>query len=163
MSKTESYMRIAIILLFALTFTTIGWSAPVLYATYVPQDDVIEVHNYTASDTTVNSESHFVCFDRTVNNGMPADTVTELYLLNEDGDRIEVSRESEETFFQEGRDTVIVSRDLPENIFAGEYRYVVVITLEMANDRVTRDVSYESDKFTVTNGPAKNTSIDITC
>lgn len=92
MTEQLNLARIAVILLFSITFLMVGLTAPTLYATYVPADEVIEVHNYEAQDTTTGSDVHYVCFDRTVATGSSADVITELYLVGDDGKRIEVSR-----------------------------------------------------------------------
>lgn len=145
--------RIAIILLFALTFAMIGWLSPVLYATYVPQDQIITVHEFTAEDTTTASDYHYICFDRTVKSGAAADLFTELYLVNENGERIEMESETIRRYFQSGRDTVVTPFDLPEEtLVEGEYRYLLVVQMDLADGRVTRDFTYTSDKFNITDG-----------
>lgn len=152
MTSQINTTRIAVILLFVLTFTAIGWAAPAFYAAYMPADEIIEVNNYEPKDTTTGSEYHYVCFDRTANEDMAGDVVTELYLLDQNGDRIEIERDRQDVLFQQGDETVIMQRDLPENMKAGEYRYVVVATVEMANGRVDRQFTFESEPFTVSEG-----------
>lgn len=163
MTSKMNAARIGVILLFAMTFAVIGWSAPIIYATYVPSEEIIEVHSYEAQDTTTNSNEHYVCFDREVDEGTSANVVTELYLLSNDGERIEVSRSTDETYFQEGRERVVVPRQLPNDLQSGEYRYVVVTQIDMAAGQVTRELSFTSDPFMVTEGKAKNPTIPENC
>lgn len=151
-----STSRIVIILLFAITFAVVGWSAPVLHATYAPADSIVEVHNYEAQDTTTNSDKHYVCFDRSVTEGTSADIVTELYLLDTDGNRIEIDRTTTETYFQEGRTNVIVPRELPDDLQAGEYRYVVVSEIDLVGGQVTRTFEFTSEPFTISEGEKVN-------
>lgn len=146
--------RIGIILLFALTFTTIGWTAPVLYGTYAPADNIVDVHSYEAQNTTTESNQHYVCIDRTVTDGTSADVITELYLLNEDGERISIGQDTTERYYEQGRTTVIIPRDLPDDIEAGTYRYVSVSEIDTANGRVTREFAFTSDEFTISEGAA---------
>lgn len=163
MSHNINVYRLIIILLFALTFTTVGWAAPVIYASNVPADQVIEVHEFEATDTTTESARHYVCFDRTVSNGMSADVFTELYLIPDNGDRIEIQSTNMDRYFQEGRSNVITPFELPENMVAGEYRYIVIAEMSMADGRVIRDFVFESKPFTVTEGEPVTQTRPIEC
>jgi len=40
-----------------------------------------------------------------------------------------------------------MSLDIPKNVEEGEYRYLLVIKLDMAGDRVVRTFTYRSDSF----------------
>jgi len=143
--------RIAIILLFATTFTLIGWLSPVLYATYIPSDQIIEVHDFEAQDTTTNSEQHYLYLDRTITKDRPGKVFTELYLINSNGrQQIEVDTEATDRYFQSGRTEVAIPYTLPENLQEGEYRYLLVIKMELADGRVTRTMDFESSKFEIT-------------
>lgn len=163
MFQNTKVMRIAVILLFASSFALIGWITPILYATYVPTSSVIEVDNYKAQDTTVNSESHYVCFDRDVKNGISGEVVTELYLIGEDDNRVEVNVETFDTYFEQGERTVVLEEKLPENIEPGQYRYVAVTKIELASGQVTREISFNSEKFNVSNGSAVEPNIPQDC
>lgn len=163
MTKQLNLARIAVILLFAMTFTLVGWTSPVIYASHVPADQVIEVHDFTAEDTTTESDEHYVCFDRTVATGSPATIYTELYLLDKNDNRVEVDSNSMDRYMQEGRTTVIVPYDLPDGLQAGEYRYVLVTEMEMADGRVTRNFMSKSEPFVVEEGQATNVTRPTTC
>lgn len=144
--------RISVILLFALTFTFVGWLSPVLYATYVPADQIMEVHGFEAQDATTNAEQHYACFDRTVHRESTAKIFTELYLMSGDNERVEVESGTVQRYMQDGRTEVITPFTLPDNLHAGEYQYLLVIKMEMADGRVTRSMDYTSEPFTISEG-----------
>ena len=152
--------RVAVILLFATTFTLVGWLAPVLYATYVPANQVIEVHDFTADDTTTESDYHYICFDRTVKQETSGRVFTELYLVDGSDKRIEIESDSMQRYFQSGRTKVITPYDLPEDLREGEYRYLLVVQLQLADGRVKRSFSYKSDPFVVENGSEKSKDLN---
>lgn len=157
--------RVAVILLFAVTFTLIGWLSPVLYATYIPADEVMEVHGFEAQDTTTGSDKHYICFDRTVHRETTGTVFTELYLVSEDGDkqRVEVQSDAVERYFQGGRTEVVTPFTLPPDLRAGEYQYLLVIKMELADGRVTRAMTYDSEPFTISDGPKQNATRPTTC
>jgi len=152
MTSHTNLARAGVILLFAITFMIIGTSAPVVYASYAPADQIIEEENFTAADTTVNADSHHICFDRTVHRSTSGLVFTELYLVNGGDERVSVSSETTNRYFQDGRAEITTEMDLPDDLEAGEYRYVLVIQAELANGRVTRDFVFESERFTISNG-----------
>lgn len=152
MTNHTNLLRALVILLFISTFTLVGWAAPIIYATNAPADAIIEVHNFEASDTTTESDQHYVCFDRTVYSGSSAQVFTDLYLLDKDGNRVIVNSDVSETYFQQGQYSVTRSISLPSNLKAGEYKYVLVAKMDMANGQVTRDFEFTSNMFTVSNG-----------
>lgn len=161
---TVNLARVAVILLFAMTFTLVGWLSPVLYATYIPADEVIEVHDFRAQDTTIDSERHYICFDRTVYRETTGKVFTELYLVNGDTQqRVEVQSDTVERYFQDGRTEVITPYKLPPDLQEGEYQYLLVIKMELADGRVTRTMSYHSEPFTISPGEAKNPPRPKTC
>jgi len=139
--------RVSIILLFAVTFAAIGYFTPVIYATYVPQENVIEQHSFTANDASVHQGSHQVCFDRTVHKASSGETITELYMVDGEGYRVSVDTDTTNRYFHSGRVKSIMSLDIPKNVEEGEYRYLLVIKLDMAGDRVVRTFTYRSDSF----------------
>jgi len=149
MTQKMNRYRIVVILLFAITFTLVGTLAPVVYATYVPQDGVIEVNEFTAQDTTTDADAHYVCFDRTVERGTSAEVFTELYMLSEDGQRVEIESRTRDRYFQEGQEEVVTRLELPDNLAEGEYRYVLVAKFDMANGRVTRTFAFRSEPFMI--------------
>lgn len=163
MGEKMTIARVVIILLFALTFTMIGWAAPVVYASYTPADQVIEKHSFEAQDTTTQSDKHYVCFDRTVHKQSSGTAFTELYIVGEGNKRVEVESSSMQRFFQEGRTQVITPFTLPDNLREGTYRYLLVIRIELADGRVTRDFAFKSDPFQIEEGPATNTERPTSC
>ena len=148
--------RVAIILLFAISFAIIGTFAPVLYATYTPESSIVEVHSFEAQSTTTQSQQHYVCFDRTVHQPATGKVFTELYLVDKNENRVEVDSRTMQRYFQEGRAGVVTPFSLPDDIKSGEYTYLLVIRMELADGRVTRDFAYTSDTFTVTKGESMN-------
>lgn len=152
MTSEMNRSRIIVILLFAITFTLIGWLAPVLYATHVPQSEVIEVHEFTAQNTTTTADEHHICFDRTVHRSGSAKVFTELYLLNGDGQRVEIESNTADRYFQSGNTQVVTPLELPDNLAEGEYKYVLVAKFDMAGGRVTRTFAFHSEPFTVSDG-----------
>lgn len=149
MTSKMTRSRIGVILLFAITFTIIGWIAPAMYASYTPQENVIENHKFTAQDTTPNADSHYICFDRTVHQPSSGSVFTELYVVDDKGERIEVVSDEEQRYFQSGRSAVVTSQSLPDNLKTGEYRYIAVVELNLVNGRVERTLTFESQTFNV--------------
>lgn len=141
--------RIAVILLFTITFTLVGTFAPVVYASHVPQSQVIEVHEFTAQDTTTTADQHYVCFDRTIKEEKSSEIFTELYLLTDDGQRIEYESPSSSNYFYEGRRNVVTPRSLPDGLVEGTYRYVLIAEFELAEGRVERTFTFESEPFQI--------------
>jgi hypothetical protein len=151
MTSELTLARIGIILLFAISFTFVGWIAPVLYATYTPSDMIIEKHSFSAQDAQPGAEQHYICFDRTVNRPASGQVFTELYLVS-DGDpnsRTEIESRTMERFFQQGRTQVVTPLDLPGDLQEGKYRYLLVVKLDLADGRVERAFTFESQPFIV--------------
>lgn len=163
MSINIDIARIAVILLFVITFTLIGWMTPIMYATYMPNDEIIEVHNFDAQDAHVGDEQHYICFDRTVHRPAVGDVFTELYLVSDgdNGTRTEIGSETFNRYFQEGTTTVITPLALPQNLKEGEHRYELVIRMHLSNSRVTRTLSFESETFNVTDDPSISETTEI--
>lgn len=151
MSVDVNYWRVAMILMFVITFTVVGWMAPVVVASNIPQNQVIEVHEFTAQDANIADDKHYICFDRTVHRAATAQTFTELYMIGEDGQRVEIESNSADRYFQEGDDTVVTPAKLPDNLMEGEYRYILVANFELADGRVDRTFAFESQKFNISN------------
>lgn len=149
--------RIMIILAFALTFAVIGWVSPILYASNVPQAQVIEVHEFSAQDTTSTADEHFICFDRTVHKPATAETFTELYMVGEDGTRIEVDAQTRVDYFEEGNRQVVQPISIPDKLAEGEYRYLFVANFDLADGRVERTFAFESESFYVNDSDDKTT------
>jgi hypothetical protein len=155
--------RIAIILLFAIAFAIIGSYAPVMYASYAPENNSIEVHSFKAQDTTVNSDEHYICFDRTIHQPSSGEVFTQLYFVGDDGTRVEVDSRTMDRYFRNGRREVVRPFDIPKNITAGEYKYLLVVRMELANGRVTRDFTYTSEPFTIRGGRKQELDKPVSC
>jgi hypothetical protein len=156
--------RLSFILLFAMVFMLFGWLTPVIYATYVPGDMVIEKHSFSAENASITQDTHDICFDRTVRRPASGRVFTELYLVS-DGDatvRTEVSSETMQRYFQKGRHQAVTPLDLPNDIEAGRYKYLLVVKLDMADGRVTRDFVFNSQPFTVSNDIVANSGANDT-
>lgn len=160
MTDHTGLMRIVVILLIVITFTTIGWISPVLYASHAPADHFIDVDGFEAQDTTVNSDSHLICFDRTVYSSTSGKVFTELYLVNGENERVEVASETMTRYFQAGDHKIVTPIELPPNLAEGEYQYLLVIRMNLADDRITRDFAYESNTFNITDDEPTNEPID---
>lgn len=135
--------------MFALTFAVIGWVAPVLYASHVPSSEIITVHSFTAQEVNPDASEHYICFDRTVRRPLSGEVFAELYLIHGEDGRVEVQSTTMDRYFQEGRSTVITPLPLPTVIEEGTYRYLVIMRLEMADGRVIRTITTESEPFIV--------------
>lgn len=155
--------RVIVSLLVAIAFTLIGWGAPMLYSTYAPEDQFIEVHNFEAQDAQPSSEHHYICFDRTVHEPSSATVYTELYLITDDGHRIEVGGERMKRYFEEGRQRVVTRLSLPEGLEPGEYQYALIVQLELSDGRIERDFQFHSGKFNITPDADTPRSSSIKC
>ena len=142
--------RIVLILLFVVTFVAIGWLAPVMYVNAMPASHFVDVHNFTASDTYTGAESHEVCFNRTVKRPDNAVITIELLMVDDDGSIVEKDSFKRDAYLQEGQREVAIQRDLQwRYLEAGTYRYVNVISVAYYDGRAVKDITFESDEFTV--------------
>lgn len=147
----NQFETVALIILFAMLFAVIGWYIPAIYATHAPQGYYIEAHDLYTEDATIGDEHHTVCFDRTVHRGSSGEVFARLYLVSDDGTRILADSENERWAFDDGRETVRVTVDIPEHVKPGVYQYELVYDMEVANGRSERQFSFESNTFNVTN------------
>jgi len=141
--------RLFIAVVFVLSFTTIGWLAPALYATHAPQEQFIEEETFYAPDTHIDASTHEVCFTRTMKQQSTGNIIMEMYLVPEHGDEIRIQTTQETQYFQQGQTTEIINVDLPEDIEAGEYHYKRIYRMELVNSRVVRTFPFQSNIFTV--------------
>lgn len=135
--------------MFAGVFISIGWIAPIAYASYAPADHFIESESFDTANTTLDSETHSACFERTVHREAAGEIFVELWLVPENGERIELQSISEDKFFSEGSEVIKMDISLPDTLLPGEYRYERVHVMELANGQVQRSFSFESDTFTI--------------
>lgn len=164
MFDNVGYERAAIILVFAAAFTIIGTMAPVVYATYVPNSEIMETHSFVAQNATVDDSQHYVCLDRTVHQATTAEAFTELYIVGGEQDvLIEVNPDVVQRYLDQGRTQVVTLIDLPENLQPGEYQYLLVVQIDMADGRVERSMAFRSETFTVSDGPINQTSPNQLC
>lgn len=138
-----------LVLLFALSFMSVGWLAPAMYAAYGPSDEYMTVHSFEANNASIGQVDHVACFERTASVDTTGIVFTELTLIGESGDRIQVLSKTDERFVQQGHSTVKVRTDIPESINPGVYRYERAYEVSLANGRVIRTFSFESEKFTI--------------
>jgi len=147
---TSEKNKAIVIATFSITFMLIGWMSPVLFATYAPQGQIIEANSFTANNATTTSDSHMVCFDRTVSRPAAGQTFTELYLINDNSgstERTEIAFEITNRYYQEGRSQVATPLNLPNQVVEGKYRYLLVVQMELADGRVTRAFTFKSEPF----------------
>jgi hypothetical protein len=134
--------------IFATAFILIGTLAPVLYASYLPQSNIIEVQKFQPTDTTIDNEYHTICWERDSDKNRAAHIRTELILFSSDS-QTEISTTSRNDIIEKGDKTINIRQPLPDNLLTGEYQYNAIIELELANGRVTRTFTFESEKFTI--------------
>lgn len=145
--------RLLIVIVMAILFVTFGWTIPALYASNAPESNFIVVHGFSAQNTTTSSDAHIMCFNRTVKQPAAVDVFTELYLVRDDGSRVEVRTESNEAYLQEGTIVVKQRADLPKQMQPGTYRYLLIMKADLADGRVVRTFVYTSEPFEITEGP----------
>jgi hypothetical protein len=143
--------KLIVICLFCIAFATIGTFAPVLYASYAPSDTYIEAHSYETSDATLSQEEHRSCFKRTIYADSSGVSFTELFLVTEDGERIELSGQRMKQHFPEGTLTERIVTDLPDDISTGKYHYERAYRMNLAAGRVERTFTFQSEPFNITN------------
>lgn len=148
--------RVHTAILFAILFVIVGWVAPAAYASYAPDSHYMEVHEFSAENATTGDDSHLICFDRTVHKANSGKVFTELYLVDGNEHRVEVDSYTMERYFQSGRHQVETPMPLPNHVEPGEYRYVLVVQMDLAQGRVQREFSYTSDTFTIKEGNRTN-------
>lgn len=161
---TDRITKIAVALLFAVAFAVSGAVLPSMYASHAPDSRFLEVHDFQAQDTHPQAGAHYVCFDRDVKRGTTGTVDLNLYKVSGptgftgyvDGGAS--SGEASTRYFQEGHHKIIRPIPLPEQMEEGQYRYLLVVKLELANGEVTRQFTYRSNTFTVSEKNANETS-----
>lgn len=144
--------KLTIVLVFAVLFLSIGWMAPMLFYSYAPQGHFVDVHEFDAGNVAVGDTSHTVCFDRTFHQASSGTVFVELYLITDDGYRIEVLSENRQDYFQQGRSIISEEVELPADLREGSYRYERVYKMEVNNGQITRTFSFQSETFRVVDG-----------
>jgi hypothetical protein len=153
--------RIIVVLLFVIAFTTVGYMAPALYASYASSEHYIEVNSFTAQNATVGDDEHAVCLDRNVKKASSATLFVEMYMLDSNSNaRVELSSFTLDRYFQHGETAVLTPIELPDSIEPGEYRYMMVVQVELAKGAVEREFEYRSDEFYVTNDARAGDNFD---
>lgn len=148
-----------VILFFIAVFVSVGWIAPALYASYSPESMYIEGHSFETTNSTLSSENHAACFDRTIKERATGEVFTELFIVTENGERIELQSAHENRAFTKGRETVRISTSLPDAITEGEYRYERVYKMELQHGRVVRTFTFQSEPFYITNESQPETMV----
>lgn len=148
MTQYTRLLRVAVVLLFVISFTLVGWAAPIMYASHAPPNWFIEVHGFDAADANPESDRHTICLNRTIHTETTGKTITELYLVSGD-QQTRVSSDVTDRYFQEGTQTTLSATGLPSELREGEYRYLLVVRMNLVNDQLTRDFTFESEPFVV--------------
>lgn len=133
---------------FIILFMSIGWMAPALHASYAPDDRFLEVNQFEPANATVDSDSHTVCWDRDVHYATTGEVIMELYLLDENGIEREIDTSVFKSYFE--RDVGVTSFKMPlpdGTLEEGKYQYQAIVTMELADGRVDRTFTYESETF----------------
>lgn len=142
--------RTQTILLFSILFILIGTVAPVAYFQLAPQEQFIEVHEFSVEDTHSEANSHNIYFDRTVKRPANAEVTVEMILLKEDGTQVEQDSFTVDTYYQQGDDDIVVNREIRlDRVEPGEYKYIHSVDFNYYNGRATRNFVFESETFTV--------------
>lgn len=144
--------KILTVLLFAALFAFLGWVAPMLFYSHAPQSYYMEENSFEAGNISVGDNSHMMCFDRTFHQRSSGTVFVELYLVNGDGEKVEVVSNNEERYFQEGRRTVQDDVELPSDLETGEYRYERVYRMQVYKGQVERTFAFTSEPFYVKDG-----------
>lgn len=156
--------RLQTTILFAILFVVVGWVAPTAYATYAPSDNFITVHHFDAQNTTTSSNSHLVCFNRTVHSSGTGKVYTELWLLDNNSNKvIQVQSNHQTKYFPAGDKIVLTDSKLPNDTEPGKYRYLSVIKLTLANGNVQREFTFKSDPFTTSKNSTAIDQDNFTC
>lgn len=163
MNEHKIFIRLVVAILFSIAFVTIGFAAPMLYSAHAPQSQFIEVHEFTAQDASTNTDEHYLCFNRTVHQPTSGTAYTELYLVNGDSKRVEVGTRTMDRYFQEGSHKVITPMQLSSELGDGQYRYLLVLQMELSEGRVTRTFVFESDTFTINSSNTEPAYKSIDC
>jgi hypothetical protein len=70
--------------------------------------------------------------------------------LRDDGSIVEEDSFTIDAYYQEGREKIIIKRELRANsLDPGEYRYVHSVELSYYNNRAIKDFTFTSEPFTV--------------
>ena len=138
-------------ILFSILFVTVGFISPIVYVTVAPDNQFVEVHEFDATDTHVGADNHNICFDRTVHRPSNVDIVVEMMLLREDGTIVEQDSFEIDAYYQQGREEVIINRNIRDNndLQSGTYRYVHSVELNYYGNRVAKGLTFTSERFTV--------------
>ena len=157
--------KLQLAVLFALLFVLIGYTLPIMWASYAPQSHYIESDSFSAQNATTGDSQHLVCFDRDIKQAHPATVYTELYLVSgDDGTATEVNSRTFEEYFEKGEVAVESSFSLPDDLSVGQYRYLLVIQMQLSNGQVEREFSFTSDEFTIVDEQTNQTIGDsFTC
>lgn len=154
---TNSRLQTAAV--FCIAFVIIGWSLPIAFAMYAPSGHYINNVDVRAGNTTIDADSHNLCFTRDVRHGTEGVLISKMVLIQEDH-RKEVQQEAYETYFHPGNTTVELSTELPDDLEPGDYRYLLSISYEVRNGLIEREMTVKSNTFTISEN---GTTEDIDC
>lgn len=161
---TSKLTKIGVALLFAVTFSVAGVVIPIMYASHAPDDRFIDVHDFEAQDAHPDDDAHYLCFDREVKRGATGTVDINLHRVEGPSgfsgyvDGGVSDADASHRYFQEGHHKIIRPVPLPNDLREGEYRYVLVIRLELANGDVMRQFTYHSNTFNVTESAHNGTA-----
>ncbi len=142
--------RTQTILLFSILFILVGTVAPIAYVQLAPQDEFIEVHEFSVEDTHTEADSHSIYFDRTVKRPSNAEITVEMILLKEDGTQIEQDTFTVDAYYQQGSGDIIVNREIRlDSVEPGKYKYIHSVDFRYYGGLSTRNFVFESETFTV--------------
>ena len=144
------HRRIQTALIFCIAFVTIGYLAPVVFATYAPAGYYVDNVELEAGNTTVDAGSHEACLRYDAREDITGMMIRSMVLVSEDGEQIRVDHSSYETHFHSGSQAVDCGHTLPTDLEPGTYQYRISFTFTVEHGRVERTVTTTSNEFTVT-------------
>lgn len=140
--------RLAVILLFILTFAFLGYTAPDVIAQHRPADSYIQVHSFHAEDVQQGT-THIVVMNKTIGISTSGEQITELHRI--DGDKtIQVDSSRRPEYYEKGNTVVRERRYIGTDVRPGVYEYHVHIRMRVTDDSF-RTFTFESAPFNVTN------------
>lgn len=141
---------IAIVLAVTTLFTVLGTYLPMVYHTYAPADEMVEVHKLHGHDQSVEEHAIVVTLDRTSAGSYQATFNAELVRIGDNGSRTWVDGWRREAVIQPGRENMTTA--LPINQDARSYlvpgTYIVRFDIQFKTGTgVTRQVIAETPPF----------------
>ena len=144
LTKTQSA------LIFCIAFVTIGYLAPVVFASSAPTGYYVDDVELTAGNTTTTETDHPICLQYDARRDITGMVIQQMVLINEDGEKTKLSHDSYRAYLESGTQAVRCPHNIKGEIEPGTYQYKMSITFTVENGRVERTVTATSNEFVVT-------------